>query len=109
MAETALQRIPLTGADCFLRAFDDEIRRKGSASHISQLVLRLGPGADVDLLRKLVEEIAQAQPIVRAPVGRRRGVGVPVYFVARAAARPMPPVERLEQGGQVLVGPRLGS
>ena len=42
-------------------------------------MLRLGPGFDVDLFQKLIDHVAQAQPIVRAPIGRRFAVGVPVY------------------------------
>jgi hypothetical protein len=64
--------VALTGADCFLRAFDHEIRRKCRASHASQLVLRLGPGFDVDALRRLVTEAARANPILHSPI-RRRG------------------------------------
>ena len=50
--------VPLTGADCFLRAFDHQTRRISGASHVSQHVLRLGPGYDVEIFRKLVEEAA---------------------------------------------------
>jgi hypothetical protein len=85
--------VPLTGADCFLRSFDDEIRRTNAASHVSQLVLRLGPGFDADGFRKLVEEAARVQPILRAPVRRRAGLGPPVYRTAAAARRPLPAVE----------------
>lgn len=85
--------IPLTGADCFLRAFDSEIRRNAGASHVSQLVLRLGPGFDVGIFTKLIEEVARAQPIVRAPIGRRFGVGAPIYRMSAAAERPYPVVE----------------
>jgi hypothetical protein len=86
-------RIPLTGADCFLRAFDDEVRRYGGASHVSQLVLRLGPGFDVGIFSKLVESVARAQPIVRAPIRRRFGVGAPAYRLGAATRRPTPPIE----------------
>jgi hypothetical protein len=86
-------RIPLSGADCFLRAFDAEIARFNSASHLSQLVLRLGPGFDVERLRKLVHEAAEAQPILRAPVRRRFGIGPPVYQLAEARLRPIPCVD----------------
>jgi hypothetical protein len=92
-------RIPLTGADCFLRAFDAEIARWNGASHLSQLVLRLGPGFDVERLRKLVHEAAQAQPILRAPVRRRFGVGAPVFQLAEAPRRPIPPVDLHEADG----------
>ena len=90
--------IPLTGADCFLRAFDAEIARFNSASHLSQLVLRLGPGFDVERLRKLVHEAAAAQPILHAPVRRRFGIGAPVYRLAGARRRPAPPVDLHEAG-----------
>ena len=61
-------RLPLTGADCFLRAFDAETRRTGGASHLSQLVLRLGPGFDPTRFERVVERVALACPIVRAPI-----------------------------------------
>lgn len=85
-------RLPLTGADCFLRAFDAEIRRFNSASHVSQLVLRLGPGFDVDRLRALVSDAADAQPMLRAAVRRRFGVGAPFYELAGAARRAKPEI-----------------
>jgi len=85
--------LPLTGADCFLRAFDAEIARWNGASHLSQLVLRLGPGFDVETLRKVVHEVAIAQPILRAPVRRRLGIGAPHFRLARASRRPLPPVD----------------
>jgi hypothetical protein len=88
--------VPLTGADCFLRSFEHEARRWNRGSHVSQLVLRLGPGLDLERFRKTVEEVARAQPIVRAPIGRRRGVGRPVYRLAAGAQRPAPRVESHE-------------
>ena len=84
--------LPLTGADCFLRAFEAEVRRKTKASHLSQLVLRLGPGFDAEAFRQLIGEVSAANPIVRAPIRRRRLV--PVYQLDRAA--PLPGV-RIEQ------------
>lgn len=86
-------RIPLTGADCFLRAFDAETRRVNHASHCSQLVLRLGPGFDVEKLRHWIAQATLANPILRAPVARRFGIGAPLYFTDRAATCPMPRVE----------------
>jgi hypothetical protein len=86
-------RVPLTGADCFLRAFDHEIRRNAGASHVSQLVLRLGPGLDVDALRKGLHEAAHAQPILRAPIRRRFGLGPPDYQLARAGRRAPPTLQ----------------
>ena len=98
-APRAQDFVPLTGADGFLRAFDHEIRRTAGASHVSQLVLRLGPGFDPGILVKLVEELASAQPIVRAPIGRRFGVGRPVYRTRAAARRPTPRVEVIDLPG----------
>jgi hypothetical protein len=92
-ASASPARLPLTGADCFLRAFDAEIARWNDASHLSQLVLRLGPGFDVEELRGLVHDAAIAQPILRAPVRRRFGLGAPHYELARASRRPLPPVD----------------
>ena len=85
--------LPLTGADCFLRAFDHEIRRMNGASHVSQLVLRLGPGFDAAGFRRVVEEAARAHPLLRAPVARRLGLGPPVFRLAAAARCPMPRIE----------------
>jgi hypothetical protein len=83
---------PLTGADCFLLAFDDEVRRFHGASHLSQLVLRLGPAFDVDAFGALIAAVARATPILRAPIGRRLGVGTPVYRLSRAARTPLPTI-----------------
>jgi hypothetical protein len=85
--------LPLTGADCFLRAFDHEIRRMNGASHVSQLVLRLGPGFDAQGFRRMVEQAARAHPLLRAPVARRLGLGTPVFRLAAAARCPLPRVE----------------
>ena len=76
--------IPLTGADGFLRAFDVETRRRNGASHLAQLVLRLGPGFDVERFRVVLAEAACANPILRAPIRRRLGVGIPAYQLDRA-------------------------
>lgn len=86
-------RVPLTGADAFLRAVDDEVRRWHGAAHLSQLVLRLGPGFEADALRALVARVAEAAPILRAPVRRPWGVLPPVYRLDRAARAPLPVVE----------------
>lgn len=91
-------RVALTGADCFLRAFDAEIARTNGASHLSQLVLRLGPGFDAERLRALVRAAAEAQPILRAPVHRAFGLGIPVYDLRAAVSRPPPPVDVHEAG-----------
>ena len=63
------------------------------ASHVSQLVLRLGPGFDVERFGRVIEAAARAQPLLRAPVARRFGLGPPVFRLAAAARRPMPRVE----------------
>ncbi len=88
--------LPLTGADCFLRAFDAEIRRWNGADHVSQLVLRLGPGFDVAIFEKLVQEVVRAQPILRAPIRRRLGLGAPAYRLRAAGRCPVPPVRVVE-------------
>jgi hypothetical protein len=101
--------VPLTGADCFLRAFDFEVRRAAGSSHLSQLVLRLGPGLDADALRKLVSEAAQAQPMLRSPILRPYGVLPPVYRTDLAARAALPRVEvhdaRAEPGAGRAVPP----
>ena len=84
--------IPLTGADCFLRAFDGEIRRQNGASHVSQLVLRLGAGFDAERFEKLVEEVSRAEPLLRAPIVRPLGLGAPIYRTAAATRCATPPV-----------------
>jgi len=91
-AQAGATRIPLTGADCFLRAFDAEIARWNDASHVSGLVLRLGPGFDVEVFRKLLEDIALAQPILSARVRRRFGVGTPAYDLPETGRRRSPEV-----------------
>ncbi|MGH0033313.1 MAG: hypothetical protein ACQGVC_26285 [Myxococcota bacterium] len=85
--------VPLTGADCFLRAFDVETRRTAGASHLSQIVLRLGPGLDAAKLRDALHRVARAQPILRAPIRRRGLVGPPVYRLDLAERAPLPTVE----------------
>lgn len=84
--------IPLTGADCFLRAFDDEVRRRAGASHASQLVLRLGPGFDLAAFEKQLAQAAAAHPILHAPIRRRFGVGAPAYWPDRSRAETVPRV-----------------
>ncbi len=87
------EAIALTGADCFLRAFDAEVRRTAGASHLSQIVLRLGPGLGVDALRALVEAVARAQPVLRAPIRRPWLVLPPVYRTDLAPRAPLPGFE----------------
>jgi hypothetical protein len=89
----APERVPLTGADCFLRAFDSEVRRTGGSSHLAQLALRLGPGLDARALAKLIAEVAEAQPILRAPIRRPYGLLPPEFRLDLAARAPMPRVE----------------
>ena len=91
--------VPLTGADCFLRAFDGEVRRLTGASHLSQLVLRLGPGFDPERLRaELASALAEA-PILRAPIRRPRPFGRSGVRLARAAQAPPPVVEIAKDAG----------
>ena len=98
--------IPLTGADCFLRAFDAETRRATGASHLAQIVLRLGPGLDVAKLRETLHAIARANPILHAPIARRFLLGAPQYRADRANDRTLPPVvvheEKLPPGMEAL-------
>jgi hypothetical protein len=56
-------------------------------------VLRLGPGFEPERLRALVAQVAAEAPILRAPIRRPRGLGAPVYDLARAARAPLPRVE----------------
>jgi hypothetical protein len=91
--------IPLTGADCFLRAFDGEVRRTAGATHNSQLILRLGPGFDVERFRALLEGVFEANPIVHAPIRRAFGLAAPVYRTGAAQAANLPPVEVHERPG----------
>lgn len=75
-----------------MRAFDVEAQRFHGAGHLSQLVLRLGPGFDADAFRTLIADVTIATPIVRAPVRRRFGVGPPAYRLARAGRAPLPQI-----------------
>jgi hypothetical protein len=84
--------IPLTGADCFLRAFDAEARRRNGASHLSQLVLRLGPGFALEHFRDLLAQVSRANPLLRAPVRRPFGLLPPVYDTPRARLEAVPSV-----------------
>ena len=84
--------IPLTGADCFLRAFDAEARRRNGASHLSQLVLRLGPGFDLAGFCDLMARVSRANPLLRAPIRRPFGLLPPVYDTPRARLDAAPPV-----------------
>jgi hypothetical protein len=89
-ADPLPRSLPLTGADGFLRAFDAETRRRNGASHLAQLVLRLGPGFDVDGFRRVLAETAGANPILHAPIGRRLGLGAPAYRLAGGPAAGWP-------------------
>ncbi len=86
----AASPVALTGADCFLRAFDSEVRRTAGSSHVSQLVLRLGPGLDFARLEALLGEVARAQPLLRAPVRRPYGLLPPVFRTDLAARTALP-------------------
>lgn len=90
MNTPAAERLPLTGADCFLRAFDAETRRTADASHLSQMILRLGPGFDADAFSRVLAEVVDANPVLRAPIRRPYGLGPPVYRLdlARRVAPP---------------------
>jgi hypothetical protein len=90
-APAAPQRLlPLTGADGFLRAFDADTRRRNGASHLAQLVMRLGPGFDAEAFRAVLAETARANPILRAPIRRRLGLGVPAYRLDAAGDESWP-------------------
>ena len=81
MSFSTSERIPLTGADCFLRAFDYEARRYHGASHLAQLVVRLGPGFDAARFESRLARIVRDHPELRAAVRRPFLVGVPAYHV----------------------------
>ena len=89
----AADRLPLTGADAFLLAFDAETRRRNAASHLSQSVLRLGPGFDADAFERALREVVDANPILRAPVRRTRLFGRAEYRLDLAASSPRPTFE----------------
>ena len=91
MSLSPIQRLPLTGADSFLRAFDWQTRRRNQASHLSQLVLRLGPGFDAAHFETVLHEVARACPILRAPI-RRFGLGAAVYRLDLAELAPLPSI-----------------
>ncbi|TMA36186.1 MAG: hypothetical protein E6J87_01440 [Deltaproteobacteria bacterium] len=72
MSRAAEDRLPLTGADAFLLAFDGETRRRNRANHLSQIVLRLGPGFAPDAFARVLAEVVEANPITSPPA--RRGL-----------------------------------
>lgn len=91
--------IALSGADCFLRAFDAEVGRTAGASHLAQIVLRLGPGLDVERLEAMLREAALAQPILRAPIRRPWHVLPPVFRTDLATRAPLPRIEVHDECG----------
>src|SRR5262245_62490266 len=93
-APRAERPVPLTGADGFLRAFDVDTRRRHGASHLAQLVLRLGPGFDAEAFRATLAESARANPILRALIRRTLGVGTPSYRLDAARDEHWPAFER---------------
>ncbi len=82
-----------------LRAFDREVWRYHSASHASQLVLRLGPGLDVVALESLITRTALDAPIVRASIRRRGWVGEPIYDLGSSSSNPIPPLRVHDESG----------
>ena len=96
------ERLPLSGADCFLRAFDAETLRWNGASHLSQLVLRLGPGFDLDRFRRVLADVVEANPILRAPIRRDVGLGPPSYRLDCARRAASPPLEIREADAPAL-------
>ena len=88
MSRAAEDRLPLTGADAFLLAFDGETRRRNRANHLSQIVLRLGPGFAPDAFARVLAEVVEANPILRAPIRRRGVVGLAEYRLDLAARLP---------------------
>lgn len=90
MSFSTRERIPLTGADCFLRAFDYEARRYHGASHLAQLVVRLGPGFDVTRFEARLARVVRDHPVLRAAVRRAFGIGAPTYFVPSKAGPGLP-------------------
>jgi hypothetical protein len=100
---SAAEPVRLTGADGFLRAFDADTRRRNGASHLAQLVLRLGPGFDAEAFRAVLAEAAAANPILRAPIRRRAGIGIPTYRTdaARAAGWPAFTLHPPSGGGEI--------
>ncbi len=99
---TDSKHLPLTGADAMLRAFDREVRRYHSASHASQLVLRLGPGLDVTALEDLIARTAVEVPILRASIRRPGLVGAPIYDLGSSSRNPIPPLRIHDAGGAAL-------
>jgi hypothetical protein len=92
----APSRLPLTGADAFLLAFDAETRRRNRANHLSQIVLRLGPGFAPDAFARVLDAVVEANPILRAPIRRRRVVGLAEYRLDLAARAAKPAFEQHE-------------
>jgi hypothetical protein len=91
-------RLPLTGADAFLLAFDAETRRRNRANHLSQIVLRLGPGFEPAAFARVLDEVVEANPILRAPIRRRAVVGLAEYRLDLAARAAGPAFEQHASG-----------
>ncbi len=96
----APSRLPLTGADAFLLAFDAETRRRNRANHLSQIVLRLGPGFASDEFARVLREVVEANPILRAPIRRRGVVGLAEYRLDLASRAAGPAFELHETNAE---------
>ena len=106
------EQLPLTGADCFLRALDYEARRYHGASHLAQMVVRLGPGFDLDRFERGAVRVMREHPVLRASIRRRFSVGVPAYVLPDNAGERTRLALRVTQGeiaraGQVAAIPAV--
>lgn len=90
MSSWTRERVPLTGADCFLRAFDYEARRYHGGSHLAQLVLRLGPGFDLPRFEARLARVLRDHPILRAAIRRPGLVGIPAYCIPSTLPQSVP-------------------
>jgi len=78
------------------------------ASHVSQLVLRLGPGFDPQAFRRQLRAAVVANPILHAPIRRTLSLGPPAYRIADARPETAPQLyvhpsaERHEQIPEIL-------
>ncbi len=82
--------LTLSGTDALLHALGRELERKGGSSLLSQLVLRLGAGFDVDAFGKLVHDALLQAPLLHASVSRRFGLGPPVFHVKPSRGAELP-------------------
>lgn len=80
--------IPLTGCDSFHLALDGMMRQSGQGPNVALAVLDLAGPIPPGLLRRAVDRLRAAFPIVEARIRRRSPIDLPAWDLARATQPP---------------------